>query len=286
MNTHRQQMLDAMIMRGFSVRTQRSYLDAMIRLIKYHHRPADSLGANEIQAFFLYLVKERGLSPASCRLFLNGIRFFYLQVLKWPEFEVKVNIPKRPQRIPELLTVDEVKRIVSAGTNPKHRMLLCTAYACGLRVSELVNLKVRDIDSERQLLRIVQGKGAKDRAVMLSPALLNQLRHYWRLYHPPQWLFYGFTPVTGLSIGTAQRVFSAHKRKAKVDKVGGIHSLRHAYATHQLEAGMPLHQLQHLMGHQSLRSTERYLHWVPSYHQGESGVDLLEGVDVLEDWAV
>ena len=172
----RRQMIEAMSLRGFSVRTHQSYLGAVTQLARYHRRSPDRLGVDDIQAFFVHLANERGLSGASCRLYLNGIRFFYLQVLQWPSFDVPVTIPKKAQRIPELLTRAEVARILSVCTHPKHRMLLTTCYGCGLRVSELVALQVRDIDGERRLLRIVQGKGAKDRLVVLSETLLAQLK--------------------------------------------------------------------------------------------------------------
>jgi integrase/recombinase XerD len=276
----RQKMMDAMQVRGFSVRTHESYLAAVSDLARYYHRPPDQLNADELQAYFLYLVKERGLSGASCRLYLNGIRFLYLQVLNWDSFDIPLQVPKAAQRIPELLTRAEVGQILSACRNPKHRMLLMTCYGCGLRVSELVALKVRDIDSERQLLRIEQGKGAKDRQVILSPSLLEQLRDYWRHYRPRLWLFARRDREIALSISTPQRVFISAKRRAGIDKVGGIHSLRHAYATHQLEAGLPVHQLQRLLGHQNIHSTLRYVHWVPGQQEGRRGTDLIAALEV------
>lgn len=276
----RQKMMDAMQVRGFSVRTHQSYLMAVKELARYYHRSPDQLSVDELQAYFLYLVKERGLSGASCRLYLNGIRFLYLQVLGWDRFEVQLHAPKAAQRIPELLTRSDVRGILSACSNPKHRTMLTTCYGCGLRVSELVALKVRHIDSERYLLRVEQGKGAKDRPVILSAALLQKLRDYWRHYHPTDWLFPGRSPTVALSIATAQKVFTAAKRRTGVDKVGGIHSLRHAYATHQLEAGLPVHQLQRLLGHQNIHSTLRYVHWVPGYHEGRCGTDLIAALEV------
>lgn len=276
----RQKMIDAMQVRGFSVRTHQSYLSAVTALAKYYHRTPERLSIDEIQAYFQYLVKERGLSGASCRLYLNAIRFLYLQVLKQPTFDVPFQIPKKLQRIPELLTRDEVGRILSAVENFKHRMMLMTCYGCGLRVSELVALKVCHIDSERHLLRIEQGKGGKDRQVILSEALLQQLRQYWQRYHPGIWLFPNREAVSPLSITTAQKVFGKAKRTAQINKIGGIHSLRHAYATHQLEAGLPIHQLQHLLGHQNIHSTLHYVHWVPGYRAGESGADLIAGLEV------
>jgi len=278
----RQKMIDAMLVRGFAIRTQHSYLDAVIHLSRYYHRSPEQLSNAQLQDYFLYLVKERQLSPASCRLSFNGIRFLYLNVLGWSEVDLKIPLPKRKQRIPELLTRDEVARLLAAVENRKHRMLLTTCYGCGLRVSELVALQVRDIDGERCLLRVTQGKGGKDRQVLLSESLLRLLRRYWRIFHPKTQLFYGRDPLSMLGITTAQKVFQAAKIKAGIDKIGGIHSLRHAYATHQLAAGMPLHQLKEMLGHSDLHSTMRYLHWVPQYTEGH-GADLIQGLEVDDE---
>lgn len=268
----RQQMIGAMRQRGFSERTHDSYLRAVRDLARYCQRSPDQLTVSDLQTYFNYLAQERDLAPASCRLHLNGIRFLYFQVLKWPPFEVELIVPKRPQRIPELLTRLEVHGILQACANPKHRMLLETTYGCGLRVSELVVLRIQDIDGERGLLRIEQGKGAKDRLVIISSALLQHLRHYWLLYRPEMWLFpRQHRPDQHLSIKTAQRVFTQAKQRSGVVKIGGIHSLRHAYATHQLQCGLPVHELQRLLGHGNLQSTLRYVHWLPRHHRCDQG---------------
>ena len=179
-----QQMLDAMQLRGFSPHTQQSYQRAVTGLVRYYKRPPDQITIEEIQSYFLYLVKERCLASASCHLYLSGIRFFYLQVLGWESFDVPVYIPKRPQRIPELLTRREVASILSAPTDPRDQMLLTCCYGCGLRVSELVSIQIQHIDGERHLLRIEQGKGSKDRYVSISESLLHRLRLYWSKYRP------------------------------------------------------------------------------------------------------
>ncbi len=274
----RQAMIDAMQVRGFSTRTHRSYLDAVGGLANYYERSPAQISTQEIQRYFLYLIKERQLAPASCRLALNGIVFLYKQVLE-RAFEAKIHIPKRPQLIPELLTRKEVAAILAACLNHKHRMLLTVCYGCGLRVSELLYLKVRDIDGERRLLRIDQGKGAKDRLVEMPQTLLLQLRIYWQQFRPVEWLFPGRDPTTALGVSSAQKCFKAAKCKAGVDKVGGIHSLRHAYATHQLAAGMPITHLQHQLGHKDIHTTLRYLHWVPNYQGGDSGTDLIADLE-------
>ena len=214
------------------------------------------------------------MAPASCRLYLNGIRFLYLEVLKRPSLELEINLPKLPQKIPELLTSSEVRRLLNACTNPKHRMALTLCYGCGLRVSELASLKVRDIDGERHLLRVEQSKGAKDRLVPICDSVLDPLRNYWQLYRPDPWLFCGYQRAP-LSLRTIQKAYTAAKRRAGILKRGGIHALRHAYATHQLEAGLPVHRLQHLLGHRNIQSTLRYVHWVPSVTDRGSQFDLI-----------
>jgi len=275
----RQAMIDAMQVRGFAPRTQQSYLDVIQALARYFHRSPAELSNADLQAYFLYLVKERHLAPASCRLHLNGVVFLFREVLK-RQLSMDIQIPKQPQRIPELLTRAEVTAILGACGNAKHRMLLTVCYACGLRVNELVHLQVRDIDGERQLLRIEQGKGAKDRLVEIPPTLLAQLRTYWQRFHPARWLFPGRDPALPLSRDTAGKAFHAAKARAGVDKVGGIHSLRHAYATHQLAAGMPLVKLQAQLGHRSVQTTMRYLHWLPHSQGGGEAADLLAELEV------
>jgi site-specific recombinase XerD len=264
-------MIDAMHQRGLSDRTRETYLAAVRNLAKYYHTPPDEIHLDQIQAYFVYLVKDRCLSGASCRLYLNALRFLYLQVLQWDHFDVPIHYPKRAQKIPELLTRQEVKQILDAGANHKHRMMLTIAYGCGLRVSELVAIKIRHIDGERHLLRVEQGKGAKDRVVVLSATLLDQLRHYWIRYRPAPWLFPSAgRPGQHLGLATAQKAYKKAKTITGIEKIGGIHSLRHAYATHQLENGLPIHKLQQQLGHQNLQSTLRYLHWLPTYQQGQT----------------
>ncbi len=280
MSALRQQMIDAMQLRGFSPRTHESYLRAVTDLARYYHRSPDQVSVEEIQAYFLYLVKERHLAWASCRLSLNAIRFLYIQVLQQP-FDVPIVHPKRKQQIPELLTRSEVARILLACLNPKHRMMLTLCYGSGLRVSELVALKVRHIDGERSLLRVQQGKGGKDRAVALSEKLLLHLRQYWKDEHPQDWLFPGRSPDGSLNACTVQKVYNQAKEQAGIKKLGGVHGLRHAYATHQLEGGMPVHLLQRQLGHQNIQSTLRYVHWVPNYRQGkEVWCDLIAQLEV------
>lgn len=272
----RAKMIKAMPVRGFSIRTHDSYLTAVTDLARYFPRSPDQLGIDDIRCYFEYLATERSLSGASCRLFLQGIRCLYRQVPDWPDFDVAIPIPKKAQRIPELLTRAEVGQILAACAHPKHRMMLTLWYGCGLRLGELVAVKVRDLDGERHLLRVEPGKGAKDRLVPLADTLLAQLRAYWRLFRPTEWLVPGRPLAAMLSETGVQKAYTQAKARAGVAKIGGSHGLRHAYASHQLEAGLPVHRLQRLLRPQDIHSTLHYVHWVPDDREAHDLVAALE----------
>jgi len=278
----RQQMITAMQVRGFSPRTHQAYLHAVQGLARYYRQPPDQLNLEQIRAYLEYLACERHLSSSSCRQAMHGIRFLFMQVLKRADLDEPIPLPKQPQRIPELLTRAEVARILAACVNAKHHAMLETCYGCGLRVSELCQLKVSSIDSQRHLLRVTQGKGAKDRAVILPDTLLQHLRVYWHQYRPERWLFpSNLLPDRAIHATSIQKVYCRAKHNAGVHRDGGIHGLRHAYATHLLEAGLPVHQLQYLLGHSDIRTTLRYVHWLPGVaEQGSADTDLLARLEV------
>jgi site-specific recombinase XerD len=235
------------------------------------------LSAEEVKDYLRHLAVKRSLSGSTCRQHFHAVRFFYQQVLGLKDFDVSVPLPKRSQRIPELLTRAEVARLFAATHNLKHTMLLATCYGCGLRVSELVAIRVRrDIDGERRLLRVDQGKGGKDRLVPIGLTLLQELRDYWRRFRPEVWLFAPANhPELPLSVSTCQKVFQRAKAEAGIEKIGGIHALRHAYATHQLASGVALQDLQHSLGHTSIRTTQGYLHGCPNTREGGGAPDLI-----------
>lgn len=275
----RQKMIDEMLMHGFAERTKDSYLGSVILLTKHYRQSPDTLTPEQIKSYFLFLIKERKLSPSTCRLRLNALKFLYVEVLKQEWFnDMNLVIPKKQQRIPELLSHAEVMRILAACKNQKHHALLSTCYACGLRVSEVVGLQLHHLDSERGVIRIEQSKGRKDRLLLYTDHLIQLLQRYCQTYRPKTCLFFGFRRQNPLSISSLQHIYNNAKATAKIKKAGGIHSLRHAYATHQLEAGVPVHQLQHLLGHKDIHSTLHYVHWNPTLPQG-MGVDLLPGDD-------
>ena len=243
-----------------SPRTIEAYVSAVAQLAAHFRRSPDKIAVEEIRDFIHYLVTERKLAYSSCNQKLAGMKFFYQRVLGREDFDLRVPA-KRSGRLPEPFSREEVARLLKAAEyNPKHRMLLMTGYATGLRLSELVHLQVADIHSERMLVRVNQGKGRKDRYTLLSPRLLSELRDYWRLYRPVRWLFPGRLPSEPLSDGSAQRVFYKAKKLARLTHGHGIHTLRHSFASHLLEAGVDLPTLQRLLGHTSLATTAKYLH--------------------------
>ena len=277
----RQRMIDEMTLRGFSPKTHTAYIAAVTGLARYYNRAPDQLCIDHIQAYLLYCLRDRHLSHATCRQILNGLRFFYLKTAGWSTADFDLPSPKAKQVLPEVLSRSELQRLFAFTRNLKHQTLLKTTYAAGLRVSEVVHLRVHDLDSERQVIRVEQGKGAKDRYTLLTPSLLGALRAYYKVHRPSVWLFpSNQDPRHALSIQSAQRIFTRAKQLAGIEKVGGIHALRHSFATHQLEAGMPIHRLQGLLGHHAISSTMRYIHLaqLPSYLI-EGAADLLATQD-------
>lgn len=275
--THlRQQMIDTMLLHGLAQRTQDSYLTGVEDLARYTRQSPDRLSLKQIEQWLLYLVKERQLSPSSCRLYFNSVSFLFNRVLKRDDFaHYGFILPKNRQQIPALLNPGEVAAILSAPARARDRMMLKLCYGCGLRVSELVRVGVSDIDGQQQLLRVTRGKGHKDRLVHIGETLVLHLRRYWCQHRPRVFLFSGQKPNTHIGITVPQKAFRQAKQSAGISKPGGIHSLRHAYATHCLQQGVPIHQLQQQMGHKNLSSTVRYTHWLPQSGEGGCLVDLL-----------
>jgi len=256
MGALRTRMIEEMKLRNFSPRTQQSYLAAVIGLVKHYRRSPDQLTQEEIRAYLLHLEK-RGLSPSSRNVATSGMKFFYHQMLGWNEKQLFIAPRKRSWQLPEVLGQKEVERLLLAAAKQRDRCLLMTAYATGLRVSELVRLKVSAIDSERMMVRVEQGKGRKDRYTILSLQLLTELRSYWKEHRSPIYLFPN-RKGGPISIDYAQRIYNLAKLKAGIQKGHGIHTLRHCFATHLLEAGVDLRTIQTLLGHNSMASTERY----------------------------
>lgn len=260
MSPLRQRMEQDMVLRGLSDRTRESYIYQVAGLAKFFHRSPDAVEVADVQRYLLYLIEERKLSWSSCSQAAHAIRFFYHVTLKRPEVALDIPRPRLPKKLPEILSREEVARLIDAVANVKHRTLLMTTYAAGLRLSEVIALKPGDIDSGRMTLRVEQGKGAQDRYTLLSPSLLTQLRKYWEAFHPRAWLFPGRSAERHIQDSVVQRTYTRAKARAGIRKQGGIHALRHAFATHLLEAGVDVHSIQRLLGHRSLGTTARYFH--------------------------
>jgi site-specific recombinase XerD len=250
-------MIEEIRLRNFSPRTEKSYVSAMVELAKYYRQSPDELSQDQIRAYLLHL-KDRGLSASSRNVAISGMKFFYHHCLGWNEKQLFIAPRKRSWQLPEVLSQKEVERLLLAATKQRDRCLLMTAYATGLRVSELVRLKVSAIDSHRMMVRVEQGKGRKDRYTILSQRLLEELRAYWKGHRSPTYLFPN-AKGHPISIDYAQKTYNRAKLRAGIDKGHGIHTLRHCFATHLLEAGVDLRTIQTLLGHTSLLSTERYL---------------------------
>ena len=259
MSELRTRMVNAMVLRRFSPRTQQSYVGAVRGLAAYYHIPPDQLDAQQVQDYLLYLTVEKQLAWSSINVAVSGLRFFYHATLGWEPMRLVIPPRKRLSTLPEVWSGEEVERLLRAPTNPKHRVLLMTTYAAGLRVSEVVRLRVGDIHGDRMMIRVEQGKGGKDRYTVLSARLLTELRAHFRRVRPQKWLFFGLRRDTPLCTSTAQRAFDAAKKRAGITRAGGIHTLRHCFATHLLEAGVDVTVIQELMGHSSILTTMRYL---------------------------
>ncbi len=259
----RDRMLEEMKLRNFSAATQKSYLYAVTRLAKYYRRAPDQLDKEEIRSFLVHLTTERKLSPNTLTGFICGLRFFYNETLGWDETKLFIPPRKKSSPLPEVLSPSEVVRLIDAARGLKQRVLLMTAYSAGLRVGELVNLKIIDIDAARMTIRVKLGKGGKDRYTILSQNLLTELRRYWKRYRPSIWLFPNRAKNGPLSRGEAWHIFNQAKKRAGIKKGRGIHTLRACFATHLLEAGVDLRSIQFLLGHSSILSTQRYLRLQP-----------------------
>lgn len=256
----RRRMDDAMIVRGFAVRTRETYLDVVRGLAKHYRRSPDLITDEEIQAYLLYLIRERQRSWSTCNIVVHGLRFFYHETLHRDRTTFSIPSPRQPGKLPALLSREEVQRLIAQASNETHRTMLMTTYAGGLRLNEVLHLRVHDIDSARMTIRVEQGKGGQDRYTVLSARLLDALRAYWRVARPATWLFPGKDGTRPRDPSGLQRAYTLAKRRAGITKPGGIHALRHAFATHLLEAGVDLHTIQRLLGHKSITTTTRYWH--------------------------
>jgi len=259
----RTKMEQDLAVRGISGRTGQNYLRFVGDLARHYGRAPDTLTLPEVEAYLVHLRAGRQLTPETVATMVTGLRFFYHITLGRTRTDFHIPAPRPAHKEPEVLSRQEVGRLLARTTHRRDRMLLMTTYAAGLRVSEVVGLQVGHLDSERMVIRTERGKGPRDRYALLTERLLTELRAYWRVARPAPWLFPGQRPGRPVTVRTALRAYVAAKRRAVITKRGGIHSLRHAFATHLLEAGVDLHTVQCLLGHRHIETTTRYLHLAP-----------------------
>ena len=260
MKSLRELMKENMELRGYSQKTQSIYLRHMERLVEHYGRLPAQISEQEIRDYLYYLLDERKLSDSSLNSAYSGLRFFYETTMGRAWDVTKLPRTKKRKRLPVVLAGEEIKQLLNVTSNLKHRTILMTTYAAGLRVSETAHLKITDIDSKRMQIRVEQGKGRKDRYTLLSDVNLALLREYWREYKPVIWLFPSHSldrPITTRSI---EKIFERAKQKAGITKPATVHSLRHSFATHLLESGTGIYHIQLLLGHTSPKTTSRYLH--------------------------
>ena len=257
MSPLRRRMIEDMTIRNLSRSTQESYIYAVAKFSRHFNCPPDRLGMEEVRAYQLHLINKKyswsHINQVACAL-----RFFYGITLDQKEALERIVAGREPEKLPPVLNRDEIARFLAAVAGLRNRVALATAYAAGLRIGEVVRLKVSSIDSERMLIHVESGKGAKDRYAMLSPRLLKMLRAYWKRARPHSWLFPGQEPGGHLSRGALQSACRAARQRARIGKRVTTHSLRHSFATHLLESGTDIRIIQVLLGHSHLETTARY----------------------------
>ncbi len=253
----------ALQLAGMSERTQQCYTRSVRMLVDFYNKTPDQVNEQELQDYFLHRKNVDKWSPATMRICYSGIKFFFINVLKRKWHTLKLINAKREQRLPTVLNLDEVWRIINTVNTPQNKAYLTTVYTCGLRLHEALFLQTGDIDSHRMRIHVHRGKGAKDRYVPLPKATLQQLRSYWKLHRNPRWLFprlgrsgkEGPTAKKPMSYTSVQGALRRVLKQLKVNKRVSIHTLRHSYATHLLEAGVNIRRIQQYLGHSSLNST-------------------------------
>lgn len=268
MPTLRERMKQEMQLVGLAEPTQSIYLKAVSQLNDYYHKQSLSkLSSEQIRNYLLHL-KNKPLAPNTYNIQIYALRFFYCITLRQPLRKLDLPTTKVTYKLPSILSTDEVARMIKSTGNIKHRALLITIYGAGLRVSEAVKLRMKDIDGDRMTLHIRDSKGGKDRYVILSPLMYQTLKSYWQACRFKDFVFPNPRDLQKpLSTSSAAQIFKSAKAAAQINKTGGIHSLRHAFATHLLESGADIFAIKELLGHASIHSTVRYLAFVPNRHK-------------------
>ena len=260
MTNYRKTLIKWMTLRGYAKATIKSYVSHLKQFYQWVGKQPDKTTPHDIEAFLLYLRNDRQLAQTTITQTYSGIKLFWEQVLlrDWPDQRIPRS--KRRRKLPEVLSVNEVTQIITGTENVKHRTVLETMYATGVRLSEVVNIKFKDIQSDRGTLRVRDGKGNKDRITILPPTLVKHLRYYYRKYRPEKYLFEGRAAGKPYSRRSVQAVFKQARERIHLNRDVGVHVLRHSFATHQLEQGLDVATLQSLLGHANIQTTTRYLH--------------------------
>ena len=259
----RQRMIDDMTLRKLAPQTQSAYIRTVKNFTHFFGQSPDAASAEDLRRYQLHMV-EQGISSGNLNATITGLKFFFTTTLERPEAMAKMSHVHEPRKIPVVLGLEEVTRLLQSAGSLKYQAALGVAYGAGLRASEVVHLSVTDIDSDRMVIHVEQGKGKRDRYAMLSPTLLGLLRAWWRHAHaqrkmlPGGWLFPGQNPVNPLSTRQLNRAFHRARQAAKIDKAVSLHSLRHAFATYLLEHHEDIRVIQVLLGHKKIENTARY----------------------------
>ncbi len=288
MKDYYQKSMRALQLAGMSTRTQQCYTRSVRMLVDFYHKTPDLISEQELQDYFLHRKNVDKWSPATMRICYRGIKFFFINVLKRQWHTLELVHAKREHRLPTVLSIKEVRAILATVRTPQNKAYLTTVYSCGLRLHEALHLHISDIDSERMRIH-VRGKGAKDRYVPLPKATLNILRNYWKLHRNPTWIFprlgrsckEGPSATVPMNKGSVQGALRHVLKQLKFKKRISVHTLRHSYATHLLEAGVNIRRIQQYLGHSSLNSTLIYLHLTTQGHQRAYGIinELMKGDD-------
>jgi integrase/recombinase XerD len=260
MSALRQKMIEDMQLKGLALRTQEAYVNAVFQLSKWLKKSPEQIHEEELRDYFLYLKNEKRVAGSTFSIALCGIKFFYEQTLKKEWHTLQLVRPDRKKKLPVVFSLDEVKRVLDCVHRFQYQVCLMTIYACGLRLLEGTRLRVKDIDSDRKMLHVIQGKGNKDRYIPLPDHTLMLLRHFWSTHRNPQWMFPSHNGLAAMNESALQKSFQAALRESGVHKPASVHTLRHSYATHLLEAGVDLRIIQAYLGHASPATTAIYTH--------------------------
>jgi len=255
----RDQTINTLKLGHYSERTIKTYIDWLIRISLHYNRSPAKLTEEEVQAFLLHLTEEKNLAWSTVNQALAAFRFLYEKVLHQERGTLRVPARRKRTRRAFAFSKEQIIQLLAVAHNPKHHALIMCVYGAGLRVSEVVKLKPEHIESGRNLIRVEQAKGRKDRYTILSDRLLIELRNYWRSFRPGEWLFFGRDRSRPMPIGSAQKIFYLLRNRAGISK-GSLHTLRHSFATHMLEGGVDIFELKRMLGHSSIKTTSGYIH--------------------------